>query len=123
MASSLAPYTALNRNVSSWLLHCWPGHNLLIQVNDNINIWRGGAPNCEVRGSDNNHSLPRSTQPSTLHGTSKWVTAFRLPNNKMVMVTAAKSLGFISGSEIIGFNKLCLHCFDSSWLGYKKNSG
>jgi len=35
--------------------------------------------------------VPRSTQPSTLCGTVKWVSAYELSNNKMAMVSADDS--------------------------------
>ena len=37
-------------------------------------------------------AVPRSTQPSTLRGTVKWVSAFGLSNNKMAMVDVDSSL-------------------------------
>ena len=63
-------------------------------------------------------AVPRSTQPSTLRGMVKWVSAFGLSNNKMVMVdvddsslladSQPKSIGLVWGLAAT-WRWVCIH--------------
>ena len=71
-------------------------------------------------------AVPRPTQPSTLRGKVKWLSAYELSNNKMAMVSAddssrsadsqPKSVGLVWGRPALSLHSSNEPCELSQWL-------
>jgi len=106
--TSMVPYAVRTISISySHIVAVWPNDNM---PDCGVRVWEDPGSNlttgscvyhdshCDiqpwVRAAHPYCSVYRSTQPSTLRGTEKWVSALGLSNNKMAMVDVDGSCHF-----------------------------